>query len=241
MYLPSPKAPEQHLPGATNLSSSHKNWLFSVLCTWMFTIMNILTRFWFRLHFLGQSLEFHSILCGCVVHIRLKNIWLGEEILGCQQMFTKPSKRHVSRAWDTRERCSCLMQLKLWDCRHETDAHMPYTCTHTHTRAHTHAHTHTHTHTHMHTHTHTHTCTSHTQSSSLSRKKIIHYTSYDHRKRANAAYLIGCYVVRHTHITHTHTHTLFSNLKQECIRTMARVRVCNSVNLKPVGIFEPCC
>ena len=33
------------------------------------------------------------------------------------------------------------------------------------------------------------------KSSSLSRKKIIHYTSYDHRKRANAAYLIGCYVM----------------------------------------------
>lgn len=34
------------------------------------------------------------------------------------------------------------------------------------------------------------------QSQSLARKKIIHYTSYDSRRRANAAYLIGCYVVR---------------------------------------------
>ena len=34
------------------------------------------------------------------------------------------------------------------------------------------------------------------QSSSYAKKKIIHYTSYDSRKRSNAAYLIGCYMVR---------------------------------------------
>lgn len=33
------------------------------------------------------------------------------------------------------------------------------------------------------------------KSSSLARKKIIHYTSYDSRKRANAAYLIGSYAI----------------------------------------------
>uniref|UniRef100_A0A1X7UM44 protein-tyrosine-phosphatase n=1 Tax=Amphimedon queenslandica TaxID=400682 RepID=A0A1X7UM44_AMPQE len=33
------------------------------------------------------------------------------------------------------------------------------------------------------------------KSQSLARKKIIHYTSYDSRRRANAAYLIGCYVI----------------------------------------------
>jgi len=33
------------------------------------------------------------------------------------------------------------------------------------------------------------------KSSSLSKKKIIHYTSLDSRKRANAAYLIGSYVI----------------------------------------------
>lgn len=33
------------------------------------------------------------------------------------------------------------------------------------------------------------------QSSSLAKKKIVHYTSFDSRKRANAAYLIGCYVI----------------------------------------------
>ena len=36
----------------------------------------------------------------------------------------------------------------------------------------------------MHTHTHT-----------QGTKKIIHYTSFDSRKRANAAYLIGSYLV----------------------------------------------
>ena len=33
------------------------------------------------------------------------------------------------------------------------------------------------------------------QSSSLAKKRLIHYTSYDGRKRANSAYLIGCYAV----------------------------------------------
>ncbi|XP_065904578.1 dual specificity protein phosphatase CDC14C-like isoform X2 [Dysidea avara] len=33
------------------------------------------------------------------------------------------------------------------------------------------------------------------KSSSLAKKKIVHYTSFDSRKRANAAYLIGCYVI----------------------------------------------
>ncbi len=33
------------------------------------------------------------------------------------------------------------------------------------------------------------------QSYSLSKKKIVHYTSYDSRKRANAAFLIGAYAV----------------------------------------------
>jgi cell division cycle 14 len=33
------------------------------------------------------------------------------------------------------------------------------------------------------------------KSQSLAHKKIIHYTSYDSRRRANAAYLIGCYVI----------------------------------------------
>lgn len=30
---------------------------------------------------------------------------------------------------------------------------------------------------------------------SLSRKKIVYYTSFDQRKRANAAFLIGAYAV----------------------------------------------
>lgn len=33
------------------------------------------------------------------------------------------------------------------------------------------------------------------KSSSLAKKRLIHYTSYDGRKRANAAYLIGCYAI----------------------------------------------
>ena len=33
------------------------------------------------------------------------------------------------------------------------------------------------------------------QSFSLAKKKIVHYTSFDARKRANAAFLIGCYAV----------------------------------------------
>ncbi|KAL5487217.1 hypothetical protein EMCRGX_G019793 [Ephydatia muelleri] len=33
------------------------------------------------------------------------------------------------------------------------------------------------------------------KSSSLSKKRIVHYTSYDSTKRANAAYLIGCYII----------------------------------------------
>lgn len=33
------------------------------------------------------------------------------------------------------------------------------------------------------------------KSYSLSRKKIVHYTSFDQRKRANAAFLIGAYAV----------------------------------------------
>lgn len=33
------------------------------------------------------------------------------------------------------------------------------------------------------------------QSYSLSRKKIVHYTCFDQRKRANAAFLIGAYAV----------------------------------------------
>lgn len=33
------------------------------------------------------------------------------------------------------------------------------------------------------------------QSFSLAKKKIVHYTSFDARKRANAAFLIGAYAV----------------------------------------------
>lgn len=33
------------------------------------------------------------------------------------------------------------------------------------------------------------------QSFSLAKKRIVHYTSYDSRKRANAAYLISSYAV----------------------------------------------
>ncbi|KAK2187515.1 hypothetical protein NP493_163g03012 [Ridgeia piscesae] len=33
------------------------------------------------------------------------------------------------------------------------------------------------------------------KSYSLAKKKIVHYTSFDARKRANAAFLIGCYAI----------------------------------------------
>lgn len=36
------------------------------------------------------------------------------------------------------------------------------------------------------------------KSVSLSRKKIVHYTSFDQRKRANAAFLIGSYAVNNS-------------------------------------------
>ena len=47
------------------------------------------------------------------------------------------------------------------------------------------------------------------QSFSLAKKKIVHYTSFDARKRANAAFLIGAYSVSIKHL-----HVLILNLER---------------------------
>ena len=45
------------------------------------------------------------------------------------------------------------------------------------------------------------------QSFSLAKKKIVHYTSFDARKRANAAFLIGAYSVSIKHLHHLKSRT----------------------------------
>lgn len=42
------------------------------------------------------------------------------------------------------------------------------------------------------------------QSFTLTRKRIVHYTSFDQRKRSNAAVLIGGYAVSPEHILFPH-------------------------------------
>lgn len=53
------------------------------------------------------------------------------------------------------------------------------------------------------------------QSFSLARKKIVHYTSYDSRKMANAAFLIGAYQVFLEHHAFSQLHTCTVRNKQK--------------------------
>lgn len=55
------------------------------------------------------------------------------------------------------------------------------------------------------------------QSFTLTRKRIVHYTSFDQRKRANAAVLIGAYAVSITSSSSFISPIIYIPLSQNCI------------------------
>lgn len=78
------------------------------------------------------------------------------------------------------------------------------------------------------------------QSFTMSRKKLVHYTSYDQKKRANAAVLIGAYAVSSSLCSLYSSGSLWDNDPETLLRHCLPHRSCiwREAQKKPTGLWS---